>query len=61
MAGAKQERNSVVTRKQKKIVEFCFHNFTCLRIYSLFLRKTEEPVGVNLANRDNYNTGVRPE
>ena len=51
MAGAKQERNSVVTPKQKKVVEFYFYNFTCLRICSLFLDKTEEPAGVNLANR----------
>ena len=36
-AGAKQERNSVVTPKQKKVVEFYFYNFTCLRICSLFL------------------------
>ena len=27
MAGAKQERNSVVTPKQKKVVEFYFYNF----------------------------------
>ena len=36
--------------KQKKVVEFYFYNFTCLRICSLFLDKTEEPTGVNLAN-----------
>ena len=51
MAGAKQERNSVVTPKQKKVVEFYFYNFTCLRICALFLDKTEEPAGVNLANQ----------
>ena len=27
--------------KQKKVVEFYFYNFTCLRICSLFLDKTE--------------------
>ena len=48
MAGAKQERNSVVTRKQKKIVEFHIYNFTCLRICRLFLEKT---AGVNLTNQ----------
>ena len=50
-AGAKQERNSVVTPKQKKVVEFYFYNFTCHRICLLFLDKTEEPAGVNLGNR----------
>ena len=49
--GAKQERNSVVTPKQKKVVEFYFYDFTFLRICSLFLEKTEEPVGVNMADR----------
>ena len=37
--------------KQKKVVEFYFYNFTCLRICSIFLNKTKEPAGVNLANQ----------
>ena len=42
-AGAKQERNSVVTPKQKKVVEFCFFLILHVLEYAHSFQ-TEEPV-----------------